>query len=548
MSGRYKSHERFTLRTKIWALLGFLLFALLAAAASAWMTLLHLERTAERMANKYAPQVERARDLEVLMIRISLEARHAILARTEAERDATFARIGEYRRKMEETLAEIERHITTERGREILKQIHETDAVFWRMAQEVVGKIKEGRQQEAFAQLADELVPARDRVVQAIIEQRRWQETLMRNAIVSVNQTADKARAVIAAFVALALALSAFVAWRLMYMLRGAFARARRVTSGIAGGDLALDVWVRKGDEFGDLFGSIVDMQQRLRTIVERARETSQRVVASAAALDQVNQEMGSATEEQMAAIEQASRQASRMADDVQASAESATNINQLAQKAATIAAQGGQTVADAVGQMDKINESSQRISEIVSVIDGIAFQTNILALNAAVEAARAGEAGRGFAVVAGEVRALAQRSSEAARQIRGLIEDTVQRVRSGASSAESARGAIGEVVQAVDLLSKEMEALAELSARQRDSTQQMRDAMASLSASAQQSTDVVQRSRATAEQMRRDAEELEGVVAEFKLGEEGPSKSSTLSPHGGRGSDVRSAQPSLPA
>ena len=126
-------------------------------------------------------------------------------------------------------------------------------------------------------------------------------------------------------------------------------------------------------------------------------------------------------------------------------------------------------------------------------------------------------------------MRALAQRSSEAARQIRGLIEDTVQRVRSGATSAESARGAIGEVVQAVDSLSKEMEALAELSARQRDSTQQMRDAMASLSASAQQSTEVVQRSRATAEQMRRDANDLDGVVAEFKLGEEGPSKSAVV-------------------
>jgi methyl-accepting chemotaxis protein len=524
--------ERLPVRRKLALSFGLLFFTLVCTTAASWVALTQIESQAEKLAQRYAPQIERISDVQVLMFRISLEARHAMLVTNEQERAATIGRIVRFRQEMLDTLKVFESNITTAKGKEILQNIRAADGEFWRLGQEVVGKVQAGDNAGAFAQLNTQLVPARDRMIGHIVEQRQWQQQLMINAVDEANRTAVNTKLALLIVTVLAIFATGWLAVSLIKMMRGAFSRARAVTTSIAGGRLDTEVYVRKGDEFGDLFESIVNMQERLSEVVSRVRQTSSQVLVAASDLDQTNQELRLATEAQLSAIEDTAAYAHKMSSAVDSTAESAGNINRLASKASQVASEGGRAVSQVVQEMRGIDEASRRISEIVGVIDGIAFQTNILALNAAVEAARAGEQGRGFAVVAGEVRTLAQRSAQAAREVKQLIEDSAQRVRSGTSAADNAGSTIKLVVESVDELSRVMLSIAEATAQQRDSAQQMNHSVSAITESARQNAEVVQRSHATAVGLREQALDLDTTVGAFNLASEGDMKPpATLQP-----------------
>jgi methyl-accepting chemotaxis protein len=231
-------------------------------------------------------------------------------------------------------------------------------------------------------------------------------------------------------------------------------ARAVVVAERIAMGDLSSQVEVRIFDETGRLLQAIVSMQDRLKDLVGGIRQSAHSIKTASSEVASGNLDLSSRTEEAASNLQDTAQSMARLNSIVSQTAQSARRADQLASSAAEVAARGGSVVAEVVNTMGEINTSSKKISDIISVIDGIAFQTNILALNAAVEAARAGEQGRGFAVVASEVRTLAGRSAQAAKEIKMLINASVERVERGTHLVDDAGKTMGEIVNSVQLVS----------------------------------------------------------------------------------------------
>jgi methyl-accepting chemotaxis protein len=495
-----------------------LMATLLAVAGLAFVALQNLERGAERVATRYAQQLDTISDVQMLMFRISLEARHAMLVDTPQARDATFARIGEFRKQMLEKLTTFESRVTTEQGREGMARIRAADEAFWRLGGEVVGKIQAGDVRAAFTQLESELVPARDVMVGHIAELRQWQQQLVLQAVNDAMAEADRTKTGVAVVTTLGAAAAAWLAWSMVRMMRGAFARAQGVTRRIAGGDLTSEIWVRKGDEFGQLFESIVDMQQRLQQVVGRVRDVAARIVLSAQAIDEANQALAAASHTHADSVRATGDSTRRMHEAVGHSRDSVDRVHALAREAAEVAGHGGGVVGEVVSTMKSIDDASKRISDIVNVIDGIAFQTNILALNAAVEAARAGEQGRGFAVVAAEVRSLAQRCAQAAREVRSLIQDSVQRVDSGTVLADQAGQTMQRIVGSVSQVTELMQQVAASARSQSSDVGAVKGAVDHIGEATERSLAAVHRSSEASAALRSHAGELEAAVAAFNL------------------------------
>ena len=293
-----------------------------------------------------------------------------------------------------------------------------------------------------------------------------------------------------------------------------ALAIAERVTSG----DLTGAIDTRAQDEAGQVLQALGRMQTSLAQVVAAVRENSESVATASAQIAQGNQDLSGRTEQQASALQQTAATMEELGTTVRHNADNATQANQLARGASAIAAQGGVVVGQVVTTMQGINESSRKIGDIISVIDGIAFQTNILALNAAVEAARAGEQGRGFAVVASEVRNLAQRSAEAAKEIKQLINRSVEQVEQGTSLVDQAGRTMGEIVGSIQRVSDIVAEITSASAEQSSGVQQVGQAVSLMDQATQQNAALVEESAAAAESLRGQARQLVEAVAVFKL------------------------------
>ena len=314
--------------------------------------------------------------------------------------------------------------------------------------------------------------------------------------------------------VAVAVLIALAITRSVVLPIRLATASARR----IAEGDLSQDLAIVGRDEMADLLRSMQGMQQSLRRTVTDIREGAASVSTASAEIAQGNQDLSERTEQQSSSLQQTASSMEHMSATIRDSAQAATQANQLAVTACDVAVRGGQVVAEVVVTMDEINASSRRIGDIIGTIDGIAFQTNILALNAAVEAARAGEQGRGFAVVAGEVRSLAQRSADAAREIKALIGSSVEKVDSGARLVQSAGATMQDIVGSVRRVS---EMIAEISASARHQDQgihEVNQSVSRLDHMTQQNAALVEQSAAAAASMDEQARRLLGVVDTFRL------------------------------
>ena len=262
--------------------------------------------------------------------------------------------------------------------------------------------------------------------------------------------------------------MAAFMAYQLGRNIGIPLRRAVDLAKRVAAGDLTAEVKVRSKDETGELMAALKDMNASLVTIVSQVRSGTDTIATAAHEISDGNQDLSARTEQQAGALEETASSMEELTSTVKQNADNARQANQLAASAAETATRGGTVVAEVVSTMDSIDESARKISDIIGVIDGIAFQTNILALNAAVEAARAGEQGRGFAVVAGEVRNLAQRSANAAKEIKELIGDSVARVEAGTRLVGQAGNTMGEVVASVKRVSDIVSEIAAASEEQR--------------------------------------------------------------------------------
>ena len=307
--------------------------------------------------------------------------------------------------------------------------------------------------------------------------------------------------------------------WWLLRQIRQPLRDAIAVAETIANGDLSATVDVSRSDEFGAMMRAIANMQNRLVHLVSDVRQGTDSMAGVSEEIAAGNHDLSQRTEQSAASLEETASSMQELTSNVKQSADSARQANQLASSAAQVAQRGGQVVGQVVTTMDDINASSRKISDIISVIDGIAFQTNILALNAAVEAARAGEQGRGFAVVASEVRSLAGRSADAAKEIKNLINTSVQKVEGGSALVAQAGQTMTEIVNSVQKVTDIMGGITAAAAEQSDGIAQVNAAISQLDQMTQQNAALVEQSAAAASSMKDQAHRLASVVATFKLG-----------------------------
>ncbi len=291
-----------------------------------------------------------------------------------------------------------------------------------------------------------------------------------------------------------------------------------QAANAIAEGDLSRPIAVRPGDT-ASVVARMAAMQASLAQVVAGVRRNAEGVAAASTQIAQGNNDLSGRTEEQASALQQTAASMEELTTTVKLNADHARQANELAKTASTVARQGGDVVGKVVGTMREINDSSTRIADIISVIDGIAFQTNILALNAAVEAARAGEQGRGFAVVAGEVRTLAGRSAEAAKEIKGLITASVERVAAGTQLVDQAGTTMQEVVQSIGRVNQIMGDISNASDEQSAGVAQIGQAVTQMDQATQQNAALVEESAAAADNLRHQAGDLLQAVAVFRLG-----------------------------
>jgi methyl-accepting chemotaxis protein len=304
----------------------------------------------------------------------------------------------------------------------------------------------------------------------------------------------------------------------LIHSIRDPLQRAIDSARRIAQGDLATPVHNGRDDEIGEMMQALAQMQAALRSTVAQVQQSTESISTASAEIASGNQDLSSRTEQAASSLQQTASSMEQLTGTVKQSADAARQANQLASSASSVAQRGGAVVSQVVSTMDEINASSKKIADIIGVIDGIAFQTNILALNAAVEAARAGEQGRGFAVVAGEVRNLAQRSAQAAKEIKSLIGASVEKVESGSKLVQDAGSTMDEIVASVRRVSDIIGEITAAASEQNDGIGQINVAVSQLDQMTQQNAALVEESAAAAESLREQAQRLAGVVGTFKL------------------------------
>ena len=295
-------------------------------------------------------------------------------------------------------------------------------------------------------------------------------------------------------------------------------ADAVKVAKSVAAGDLTNRIEVRTGDETGQLLQALKDMNGSLVRIVSEVRGGTETIATASSQIASGNQDLSARTETQASSLEETASSMEELTSTVKQNADSAYQANQLAMSASEVAVKGGTVVSQVVDTMASINESSKKIVDIIGVIDSIAFQTNILALNAAVEAARAGEQGKGFAVVATEVRQLAQRSAAAAKEIKTLIDDSVEKVDVGAKLVDQAGATMQEIVESVKRVTDIMGEISIASKEQTDGIQQVNQAITQMDEVTQQNAALVEEAAAAAESLQEQAVNLSHVVSVFKL------------------------------
>jgi methyl-accepting chemotaxis protein len=316
----------------------------------------------------------------------------------------------------------------------------------------------------------------------------------------------------------LAIVLGVVFAWRISRSITGPIQAAVKVAETVAAGDLTSTIVVASRDETGQLMQALKTMNDSLVAIVGQVRSGTDTIATASSEIAAGNMDLSSRTEQQASSLEETASSMEELTSTVKQNTDNARQANKLAGDAADIASRGGAVVADVVSTMGDINASSKKIVDIISVIDGIAFQTNILALNAAVEAARAGEQGRGFAVVATEVRNLAQRSSAAAKEIKGLIDDSVQKVDAGTRLVDKAGRTMEEIVQSIGFVTSIMGEISNASEEQSAGIEQVNQAISEMDQVTQQNAALVEEASAAAEAMQEQASELAQVVSVFRL------------------------------
>ena len=370
----------------------------------------------------------------------------------------------------------------------------------------------------AKAALNDQLMPAAQRYIESINVFQQHQRELAEALEQGNADRAEQARGILLALAFVCLVIGAACAWLITRSVTRPLHQAAEVTRVIASGDLSRSLDLSGRDEVAALISNLDDMQGALRRIVSEIRVSTDSIAIASNEVAAGSMDLSGRTEQAASSLEQTASSMEEISGTIKHTADSARAATQLAQGAVSAATQGGSVVSEVMMTMQGITESSKRIGDIIAVIDGIAFQTNILALNAAVEAARAGEQGRGFAVVAGEVRALAHRVAEAAKEVRTLISASVEQVSSGSTLVQNAGESMSAIVDSVQRVNDIIDEISTAASQQSDGITQVNAAVTQMDQMTQQNAALVEQSAAAAESLKDQSSRLAQVIAVFRL------------------------------
>lgn len=508
---------------RLWAVAIVLSLALSALAAFAYARLDAVAAAAQQTEHTRVPQLSEAAAMELNITRMSLQLRHAILARTPEERAAALADIVAKRKLVEASAADYKARLFTERGKAMYAKLPPLLEQMWQKAEANVNLIQADRKEEAFAFLVDSTIPARNQVLSVLDDLVKYQRASLSADVeqiaAQINSTLTMLETLVLASIIGLVLSSGYVA----RTLRRRVALSQAVAERARDGDLTTPIHDTANDEFTPLLSALREMQLSLSGIVSGVRSNAESVATASTEIAQGNQELSGRTEQQASALEQTAATMEQLGTTVRHNADNAQQANQLALSASNVAVKGGEVVGQVIQTMHGINDASRRIADIIGVIDGIAFQTNILALNAAVEAARAGEQGRGFAVVAGEVRVLAKRSTEAAREIKSLINTSVERVEQGTALVGNAGRTMGEIVDAIQRVTDIVSQISSASQEQSSGVSQVGQAITQMDKATQQNAAMVEQSTAAAENLKDQAAQLVQAMAVFRVSQGRP-------------------------
>ena len=513
-----KSLATLGLGGRLYAAVAAVTLSLISAAGYTASQLNKVDELAAGTEARRVPQLQRMAALELNVTRASLQLRHAMLSRSPEERSAALADVNRLKATIDGLMADFEGALSTDEGRRRFALIEPVAATFWTLGGENIALISAGQTAEAFAYLVDRTIPARNMLLKEIGETVKYQEEGLRADIKAIRADAAGTRNLLLGLVAAICTGLVALAWYVGGALRRRVNEVRQTSERIRDGDFTQAVVDNNNDEFSPLVSAMREMQEALVRIVTNVRANAESVATASAEIAQGNQDLSQRTEEQSSSLQQTAATMEELGTTVRQNADNAQQANQLARAASGVAVRGGDVVGQVVETMKSISDSSRRIADIIGTIDGIAFQTNILALNAAVEAARAGEQGRGFAVVAGEVRALAQRSAEAAKEIKGLIGASVKRVEQGTMLADQAGQTMGEVVASIRRVSDIVSEISSASLEQSTGVGQVGQSVSQMDQVTQQNAALVEQSAAATESLMGQAGALVQAVSVFKL------------------------------
>ena len=508
-------------RTRLTVGFGAVCALLVLSVVMGLMAMGRIGKDLHSVAGVYFPRIVASANILTQTDAIAIALRNMMLNPDAADRERQVQAIAQARQEIAKQINTLDKSVTDSDERAMVQKVQEQRALYIIGQDALIKLIQSDQSDQSREYLTAQLRPVLAAYKSAIAALVEHEKKAIVQTGMDAQSTAESARNTLIALGVIALLLATGLGWlitrSLSRELGGEPRTAAQVARTVAEGDFTQHIAVHTGDQ-SSLMAQLASMKEGLARVVSQVRRSSESVAMASAEIAQGNNDLSARTESQASALEETAASMEQLGATVRQNAESASKANALARSASEVAVRGGEVVGQVVETMRGINDSSKKIADIISVIDGIAFQTNILALNAAVEAARAGEQGRGFAVVASEVRNLAGRSAEAAKEIKQLISASVERVEQGSAMADQAGETMTEVVQSIRRVTDLMGEINAASSEQASGVAQVGEAVTQMDQATQQNAALVEEMAAAAGSLSSQAQELVQAVAVFKL------------------------------